>query len=369
MAIYSYDETIKACQSCLLCRHACTVTNVTFMDTTLPRGKALLLHATEKGLLDWDRRVVEVMYQCTNCHLCREWCVKGWDIAPLMMAARAEITGKSLEPESVRNVRDVLLKSGNPYGEKGSQFEQWLGKFSLPEEAPLLYLAGSTAGYRQAKVAQAAVEVLRKAGIGFAVLRPEPDAGELLYLLGYREEARLAARRTLDRIRASGAEKVVSSDPSLVEAFRHSYHEWGVQLPEDVRFLHISELIAEELANGNIHPGRPLAMSVTYHDPCLLGRELEVFEAPRRVIQALPGVELREMRLNREHSPCCGHGGGVPFTNPVIATGAGVNAAGIVQETGAQALVTACPSCKASFSRHLQGMEVIDLAELVLRAL
>jgi Fe-S oxidoreductase len=369
MGIYAYDETIKACQSCLLCRHACTVTNVTFLDTTLPRGKALLLHATEKGLLDWDRRVVEVMYQCTNCHLCREWCVKGWDIAPLMLAARSEITGKGLEPGSVQNVREMVLKSGNPYGETGSPFEQWVEQFSLPEKAPLLYLAGSTAGYRQLKVAQAAVEVLQRSGVAFAVLPNEPDAGELLYLLGYREDARLAARRTLERISASGAEKVVSSDPSLIEAFQHGYREWGVQPPEGLRFLHISELIAEDLAKGVIKPSRTLKISVTYHDPCLLGRELKVFDAPREVIKMLSGVELRELRLNREHSPCCGHGGGVPFTNPAIAAGAGVNAAEIVLETGAQALVTACPSCKASFSRHIQGMEVMDLAELVLLAL
>jgi Fe-S oxidoreductase len=96
---------------------------------------------------------------------------------------------------------------------------------------------------------------------------------------------------------------------------------------------------------------------------------MQVYEAPRQVLSAVPGAEFREMRLNRGHSPCCGNGGGVPATSADIAYGAGKNAGDVILETGAEVLVTACPSCKQSLMHHVPGMEVLDIAELVERAL
>ena len=108
---------------------------------------------------------------------------------------------------------------------------------------------------------------------------------------------------------------------------------------------------------------------VTYHDPCSLGREMKVFDAPRQVLSAISGLQLREMRLNREHSPCCGNGGGVPATFPEIASGAGANAGELILETGADILVTSCPSCQQSLRKHVPGMEVRDLTLIVAQAL
>jgi Fe-S oxidoreductase len=369
MSTKTFTDTIKACRVCLLCRHACTVGNVTLMDTNLPRGKALLLYATQVELLDWDHRVVEVMYQCTSCHLCREWCVNGWDIAPLTLAARAEIAGQGLEPEPARRMKETLLASGNRYGESAAPLRDWIASLGLPDRAPLLYFAGPTAAYRQPELVRSAVALLQRCGADFTLLPAEPDPGDLLFVLGYRPEARQFAGRTLEALRDSGATTIVSSDPTAIETFRHGYRDWGLEIPEGLRFLHMSEYLAGEIASGRLVPQLPLELSVTYHDPCSLGREMKVFDAPRQVLSALPGLELREMRLNREHALCCGNGGGVPVTNFPIAEAAGQNAGKVILETGAQVLVTACPSCKSSFAQHTPGMQVLDLAELVLQAL
>lgn len=352
-----------------MCRHACTVGNVTMSDTNLPRGKALLLLSLQKGLLDWDERAVEVVYQCTNCHLCREWCPPGWDIAPLMLAARAEVVDAGLTPPAAMQIKQNFEVYGNPYGEAHTQLEDWIKDLPKSEAPEVLYYAGSTVSYRRQEIAKAAVSIFEHCGTSFTILKDEPDCGEMLYVLGFQSDAKLWALRTLDAIRSSGASIVVSSDPTTIEAFRHGYREWGIEVPNDLVFLHMSEFISNAIVSGKLKLSGVLEGVATYHDPCSLGRELKVFDAPRLVLSAIPGLHLIEMRLNREHSPCCGNGGGVPATFPEISFGAGANAGEIILETGADILVTSCPSCQQSLRKHLPGMEVIDLTVIVAQAL
>jgi glycolate oxidase len=284
-----------------------------------------------------------------------------------MMAARADIVEMGVAPEQAIRIRDHIEKTGNPYGEEKSQLVGWLE--SRPETADVLYFAGCTASYRRPEVAKSAMALLERDRAVFTTLDDEPCCGEPLYVMGFRNEAKARAEHTLERIQAAGARTVVSSCPTGIDTFRHGYREWGVETPDGIRFLHISEYIAEQIEAGRLQMSRPLNVSLTYHDPCSLGREMQVYEAPRQVLSAVPGTELREMRLNRGHSPCCGNGGGVPATNSNIAHGAGKNAGDVILETGAEVLITACPSCKQSLMHHVPGMEVLDIAELVGRAL
>ena len=364
-----FQETIKACSTCLLCRHACTVGNVTLRDTNLPRGKALLLLALQKGLQDWDERAVEVVYQCTNCHLCREWCLPGWDIAPLMLAARAEVVDAGLAPATAVRIKQNFESFGNPYGEEHKQSEAWIRDLPKSEAPEVLYYLGSTVSHRRPEIAKAAATIFERCGTPFKILPNEPDCGEFLYVLGFQGEARDWASSTLEAIKSSGAKVVVSSDPTCIETFRHGYREWGLEVPDDLQFLHISEYLANAIHSGRLELRESFRGTITYHDPCSLGREMKVFDAPRDVLTAIPGLQLREMRLNREHSPCCGNGGGVPATFPEIASGAGANAGDVILETGADILVTSCPSCQQSLKKHVPGMEVEDLTVIVARTL
>jgi Fe-S oxidoreductase len=365
MQVYQYNETIQMCRFCLMCRHACTVGNVTQNDCNLPRGKALLLFAIQMELAEWDERAVQIMYQCTNCHLCREWCVPGWDIAPALIAARGDLVQLGLDPPAARQVRERFRKSGNLYGEPSTLTAELRHELDLPEKAEILYYAGCTTAHRQPEMARAALRLIQACGASFTLLDDEPCCAEPLWVLGYQDEARALANRTIKAIHDSGARLVVSSSPTCIETFRHAYREWGVDVPPDVQFLHISEYLDYKLGSGGLKLRPVPAVRVTYHDPCSLGRQMQVYDPPRRLIQALPGVEFTEMRLNRQHSPCCGNGGGLPSTDFAIAEGAGHNAGQIVMETGADVLVTACPSCKLSFEKHVGGMRVLDICELL----
>ena len=338
-------------------------------DTNLPRGKALLLLALQKGFLDWDERAVEVVYQCTNCHVCREWCPPGWDIAPLMLAARTEVVEAGLSPVEALQIKQNFESHGNPYGEVHTQIDDLIKYLPISDSPEVLYYAGSTVSHRRPEIAKAAVSIFEHCGTTITMLEDEPDCGEMLYVLGFRSEAKKCASWTLEAIRSSGASIVVSSDPTCIETFRHGYRAWGIDVPDDLRFLHMSEFLYNALASGKLNLAGAVDGIVTYHDPCSLGREMKVFDAPRQVLSAIPGLKLKEMRLNREHSPCCGNGGGVPATFPEIAYGAGANAGAVIQETGADILVTSCPSCQQSLRKHVPGMVVMDLTEIVAQAL
>lgn len=368
MHFEEFRETILACRTCLMCRHACTVGNVTQWDTVIPRGKALMLYAMHVGLLEWDERAIEVLYQCTNCHLCREWCVSRYDIAPVMLAARADVARMGLAPKPATLMRDNILELGNPYGEAGSPFAEQVQALSLNRSGEVLFYPGCTTAHRRPEMAQAALNLLRHLGTNVAVLPKELCCSAPLYVMGFRPEAVAQAQRVAQRIRETGASTVVCPCPTCVKTFRVDYPQWGIEL-QGIRFVHVSEYLAEQLTAGQLRLSQPQPVSLTYHDPCSLGRELGVYEAPRQVLRAIPGAELREMRLSREFSPCCGNGGGVLATDFHLAYRAGRNAGEVIMETGADVLVTACPSCKHSLVKHVRGMEVLDIAELVERCL
>jgi Fe-S oxidoreductase len=116
----------------------------------------------------------------------------------------------------------------------------------------------------------------------------------------------------------------------------------------------------------------PLEARVVYHDPCSLGRGLEVYEEPRKVLQAIPGLELVESRHNREKGECCGSGGGMRFTNPEIAATAARQTLEGKTATGAEVVVTSCPSCQLAFQGATAALgarvEVVDLVSLAARS-
>jgi Fe-S oxidoreductase len=173
-------------------------------------------------------------------------------------------------------------------------------------------------------------------------------------------------------IAATGARRVIFNCPSCLRIVKKEYAEWGVTLPDGIELLHLTELLAELLAAGGLGPLREVARRIAYHDPCELGRRQGIYDAPRAVLAAIPGVQIAELQLTRDRAVCCGAGGGLAATNlPLVieASKYGVTLAG---DVSAQVLVTACPTCKQTFSRHTgrrDDMETRDVAELVAMSL
>lgn len=315
-------------------------------------------------------------YDCTLCGHCAQVCPVVIDTHRLWLAQRRQLAAAGLAPESIRATAEQTLRTGNIAGRPAQDRLSWQANLaaapSSAEGAPdvLLFVGCVSSLYPQAfALPQTLVPLLQGLGLRVATLGPEEVCcGFPLYTSGQADEALTLARRNQELIQASGARMVVTSCPSCYHTLHDWYPQWlGSELGLPV--LHAAELLAERI--GELKLG-PVPLKVTYHDPCDLGRLSGIYELPRQVLRAIPGLELVEMADNRERSLCCGGGGDVEMARPELTQAIADRRFAQAMETGAQAIVTACPQCKRTLSaaarRARQRMPTLDLAEVLEQA-
>ena len=232
-----------------------------------------------------------------------------------------------------------------------------------------MYFVDSITSYddRMQSIGRATARLLDEMGEDFAVLgSAEKDSGHEVRRFG--EEFLFMALRdhNSEAIRSSGARRIVTADPHAFNALKHDYKE----IPP---VEHISQTMARAVRSGGIQ-FRPLADDskvYTYHDPCYLGRHNLVYDDPRAVLDAIPGLRRIEMRRSRDRSFCCGGGGLMLFYEPKEEERIGVKRVQMAAEAGANVIVTACPFCMANIEDAIKvagfegKMTAIDLTELV----
>jgi heterodisulfide reductase subunit D len=169
----------------------------------------------------------------------------------------------------------------------------------------------------------------------------------------------------LEKVHALGARDVVFSCPSC-------YRTWKEYYSTDLNLLHSTQFLEKMITEGAI-PLREMKMTVTYHDPCDLGRNGGVFEAPRRILRAIPGLTMVELESNRAKSICCGGGGNVEMADPNLSGAVAQKKLEEIRRTGANVVVTSCQQCvrtiKGRARRQKMDLLVMDVTQLVLQAM
>ncbi|MEW6226828.1 MAG: (Fe-S)-binding protein [Bacillota bacterium] len=368
--ISEFEDTIDACRFCLMCRHLCTVGNQLLVESVTPRGRALNLDAVRKGLLRYDSDVADIIYRCSLCELCKVSCVGRYDMPGLVRAGRADLVSRNLAPLGVKKIKDSILSGENPLaGPREARFQSVVQELQhLPEQAEVLIFAGCASTYLRPSMLRAAVRVVEAAGIGFTIMRDEGCCGLPLYDLGFREEARRWASKTAESIDRTGCTNLVTLCPSCLFAFDQIYPRLGVSLNSRVEVAHLSEFLLYLVTAGAVKTRPGQRRLVTYHDPCCLGRISNKYDAPRHVINELPDVELKEMYWNRDMAHCCG-GGLIHIAYPKVGEQIAHSRADEAAETGAEILVSACPTCESVLAKEIsaagKSLIVMDLVELV----
>jgi len=195
--------------------------------------------------------------------------------------------------------------------------------------------------------------------------------GSVLYTTGQEKDANAVMERTEGLLSEKHVKSMVSFCAGCMRTFAERY-TFSPSNPLETS-LHVSQYLVENLDRLHFRNDEPIV--VTYHDPCHLGRHMEIFEEPRTLIRAVPNVTLEEMRHSMESSFCCGSGGGVRALNKDMADSASAIRVAEAKETGARYFITACPFCERSFrsaqeSREgLDGIEVINLVDFLARYL
>jgi len=317
-------------------------------ESISPKGRNILIRAMAKGILEPDERAVRIAYSCLLCRRDEISCSAKLKNADATEAFREYLLerGVPLLPE-----HQLLVKSlenyGNPWQEPRTARRRWakgLGnRRAAPGKTETLFYVGCTYSLdRSLQEGPAAfVRLLERAGENFGLLLDdEVCCGSTSKRIGNVKLFEKLRTENERRIRASGARRVVTACSGCFKTMRQDYGDFS----NEIGVLHSTELLAELVRTGKLR-FKNLHAKVTYHDPCHLGRHAGVYGAPRELICAIPGVELVEMKSNRERARCCGGGAGVKTAYPDVSKKVAARRLREAEATGAEMLITTCPFC------------------------
>ena len=324
-------------------------------------------------------RFQEILFSCATCANCVEHCVFTFneDLVNIFISAREELISDGIIPPPVRDYLKNITISGNPYKEPASERGKWAEGTPVEtykDQEYLLYI-GCVGAYdeRAKKIARAVGTLLVKAGVSIGILGDKENCdGNEVKALGEAGLFQFLAEQNIVLFRDLGIKKIITLDPHAFNAFKKDYPGLGGEF----QVYHYTQIIAPLIQSGKI-PLKKFDRKVTYHDPCYLGRHNGEYNAPRKVLGAVPGLELIEMDQNRENAFCCGGGGGNFFTDIL---GGGEDSPSRVRvrkalDTGAEMIAVACPQCAKMLDDAIKieqledKLEVLDVAEMVTRSL
>jgi Fe-S oxidoreductase len=323
-----------------------------------------IVNLNGKALVD-----AETLWSCTTCRACVEECPMMIEHVDAIVDMRRYLTlEKGATPNKGAEVLDNLIATDNPGGFAPGGRLNWAADLNLPlmsekKSVDVLFWVGDGAfDMRTQRTLRAFVKVLKAAHVDFAVLGlEERDSGDVARRLGDEATFQLLAKRNIDTMSQYHFNKIVSCDPHSFHVLKNEYGELGGHY----QVLHHSTYMAELISGQKLNLGQHKGGSVTYHDPCYLGRYNGEYEAPRAVLKAI-GIEVKEMQRSGSRSRCCGGGGGAPITDIPGKQRIPDMRMADIKETAAELVAVGCPQCTAM----LEGVvgtrpEVKDIAELV----
>jgi L-lactate utilization protein LutB len=363
------DREPQFCIGCGMCLLHCPVYNVlgpVFGTSGHTGGQGAYL-AGSTGKL--GESVGGGLFLCTSCGMCEQVCPSRIDTKSGLWSVRESAfeSGKGLLEQHTR-LASSIKNYGNPWQVPRSRKARWAKDMGLPAKGEVLYFSGCSTPLIHPEVAEGVVRMLRLVGVEPAYLgRDERCCGSVLRKLGRTEQAREMVEACYEDFERAGAKVVVTSCPgcsSALNRFEDIRSRHGVQV------VHIAEFLDGRIGPDAMVPPSE-AYDVVYHDPCDLGREQDVYDAPRRLIASALGRAPLEMARSRGESACCGSGSGVKSAYPELASAIAKDRVRMARETGATTIVTCCPWCEQGLSEcqdQVDGqVEVLDLVELLLR--
>lgn len=298
------------------------------------------------------------------------------DVIRAMRKVVAEM-GVAKVPDSLRVSVKNISYVGNPQGEPEKERGNWaqdLGVKAFTQGTELLYFTCCVPAYdaKVRRIARATVGILNKAGIDFGILgAKERCCGESVRKSGSETVFQELAKSNIQTFAESGVKKVVVNSPHCYHTFKNEYQQLGAKF----EVIHLSQLLDQLIREGKLKFSKEIKKKVIYHDPCYLGRHNQIYDEPRRVLQAIPGVQLMEFQSSRQSSICCGGGGGrVWMETPKEERFCNLRLQEAI-DAGADVLAVACPYCMLMFDDSLltlgkdSKIEIKDISELVMEAL
>jgi Fe-S oxidoreductase len=324
----------------------------------------------------FDIEGIEELWDCTTCGTCASRCPKQVNPMETIIELRSAIVEGGRVHPNVKTALESTFRHGNPLALPREDRGVWAADLAIEpfsRATEYLYFVGCTPCYdpEAQKGARALVRLLQGAGVSFGILGTEESCcASETRRLGEAGLFEMMVEENMEMFAQSGVSKIFTTSPHCFTTFKNDYPQNSVQ------FQHYTQILAELVTNDKLKFSRKFEKTVTYHDPCYLGKQNGIFDEPRMVLKHIPGVKLVEMDRSREKSLCCEGGGGrmwLEGTNP------GERLARMriqeVLETGAEILATACPFCLLTLDEAVKHanvqdkISVMDIADIAVQAL
>ncbi|MFX0033010.1 MAG: (Fe-S)-binding protein [Promethearchaeota archaeon] len=337
------------------------------------RGRMNVLKSILQGQIPLSKELAEWVYQCSECKNCTEVChmtqneniilpTCNWiDHVKVWEALRKDLVEAGFAP-LVRH--DSLLeymnedKMRNPYGEEKKKKLDWINQFpELKGAGELMFFGGCTMPLRQVTTLKNMMKILTTAGKNIAISRDEWCCGSIALRIGDEKSLSELIKHNVNVFKSKGTKTLFTACAGCYRTWKKDYPEIiGDKLPFEVK--HITEILIDLLRNKQIAFKSEFGdkVKVTYHDPCHLGRHMNLYDVPREVIKMIPGIELIEMKRNRKNAWCCGAGGGVKSQFSDLAIKISMERVQEAIDSGAQVLLTSCPFCIGNLNDSLREM-------------
>ena len=325
----------------------------------------------------------EELWDCTTCKTCTIRCPRGLKPMDLVIGMRGTMVEEGHIPKTIIEAMENAYKHGNPWGKPKNKRTEWIKglpeevrvkDFSQGDRAEYLYFVGCTAASdpRIQEIAKSMVFVFQQTGVDFAILGNEEQCcGNEIRRMGEAGLFEELMEGNIQKLEYYGIEHILTNCPHGFNVFKNEYPQGKFDV------LHATQILAKRLEEGKLSLTQEVKKVVTYHDPCFLGKQNNIFDEPRTLLTAIPGLTFREMDRSRERSLCCEGGGGKMWAES--SSDAGQRLAEIrVQdavELGAEILATACPLCVLTLedavktSGNEEKIRVMDVIELLAEAI
>ncbi|TFF86317.1 MAG: (Fe-S)-binding protein [Promethearchaeota archaeon] len=349
------------------------------------RGRLRILLGILEGNLEVSRKMAEVFYQCTTCGDCHTICHGAYhdcinlyvqsyiDHVKVWEAFRADLFDLGLAMPRHLELLGSMNENYNPYFEKHEDRIKWLGDRKFPETAENLFFMGCTEPYRMPDLIKTIFRVLDKVGIDYTIVHPnEVCCGSIALRVGDVNTAKNLAEKNIEAFKKSGAKRILVHCAGCYKTIKLNYPELlDLELPFEV--VHITEVLDQLLDEGKVKLIKEVNDKVAYHDPCHLGRADNVYEAPRNLLKAIPGLEFIEFDRIKENAWCCGAGGGMKSAYADKAVEIAIDRIKEAEKIGVNKIASACPFCEMNLQDAINELdseiEIIDVLELVDEAL
>ena len=410
---------IKSCLRCSICKwipqlqiksqkyaSICPSIDIFNFHAYSGGGRIIIALALEMGRLKPSQELMDIVYKCTECGGCAIACKFLNTLEPLeiIIKLREKLVSLGYGPMPKQQLYIEYIKSkNNPYNEAHEKRLDWLpNDIKIDSNAKALYFVGCTSSYRRKEIAVATARVMNAANYPFKILgENEYCCGSPILRTGDKSSFITQLNKNLDIIEKEGIKTVVFSCAGCYNTFKVDY---ALERDYNFEIIHTTELFNELLDSGKFKLTNKVPLTVTYHDPCHLGRNSEpyeewdgdtlemmplislnipekpkrcgkygIYESPRALLNKIPGLSLAEMERIKEYSYCCGAGGGVKSAFPEFALETAKIRIEEAEDTGAEVISSACPFCstnlKDGISKRGSSLKFYDISEILLMAI